>query len=227
MHPWPAINVALRRHRPQPVSRSLRAAHRPPGGSFPRVHGSAHPRRRPARLPAALPALARSASRGRRSVCDGLVRRGRDGGCGDQHHPGWRSTGVEVFRMVVSLFGASPRGCVAGPCVGDRRRGDRRSGHRGQGLEALHAVGFIWGRLNHNRVLGILKNPSYAGTYVFGRSRSAKEISPDGGVRTRTRCVPLDAWLVRITTMATSAGRSSSGTNSSWRTTAPTPSTCP
>ena len=56
----------------------------------------------------------------------------------------------------------------------------------------------IWGQLNHNRVLGILKNPSYAGTYVFGRSRSAKEISPDGGVRTRTRCVPLDAWPVRI-----------------------------
>ena len=56
----------------------------------------------------------------------------------------------------------------------------------------------VWGRLNHNRVLGILKNPSYAGTYVFGRYRSTKEVSPEGGVRTRTRCVPLDAWPVRI-----------------------------
>jgi DNA invertase Pin-like site-specific DNA recombinase len=27
----------------------------------------------------------------------------------------------------------------------------------------------IWGRLSHSRVLGILKNPSYAGMYVFGR----------------------------------------------------------
>src|SRR5438132_4718911 len=27
----------------------------------------------------------------------------------------------------------------------------------------------IWGRLTHRRVLGILKNPSYAGRYVFGR----------------------------------------------------------
>jgi DNA invertase Pin-like site-specific DNA recombinase len=27
----------------------------------------------------------------------------------------------------------------------------------------------IWGRLTHGRVLGILKNPSYAGRYVFGR----------------------------------------------------------
>lgn len=56
----------------------------------------------------------------------------------------------------------------------------------------------VWGRLSHNRVLGILKNPSYAGTYVFGRYRSTKEVSPEGGVRTRTRCVPLDDWPVRI-----------------------------
>jgi DNA invertase Pin-like site-specific DNA recombinase len=27
----------------------------------------------------------------------------------------------------------------------------------------------IWGRLTHGRVLGMLKNPSYAGMYVFGR----------------------------------------------------------
>ena len=27
----------------------------------------------------------------------------------------------------------------------------------------------IWGRLTHSRVLGVLANPSYAGTYVFGR----------------------------------------------------------
>src|SRR5271163_1441171 len=27
----------------------------------------------------------------------------------------------------------------------------------------------LWGRLTHSRVLGILANPSYAGTYVFGR----------------------------------------------------------
>ena len=56
----------------------------------------------------------------------------------------------------------------------------------------------VWGRLSHNRVLGILKNPSYAGAYVFGRYRSTKEVSPEGGVCTRTRCVPLDAWPVRI-----------------------------
>ena len=26
-----------------------------------------------------------------------------------------------------------------------------------------------WGRLAHSRVLGVLADPSYAGTYVFGR----------------------------------------------------------
>ena len=56
----------------------------------------------------------------------------------------------------------------------------------------------MWGRLSHSRVLGILKNPSYAGVYVFGRYQSTKEISPEGDVRTRTRRVPLDAWRVRI-----------------------------
>ena len=47
-------------------------------------------------------------------------------------------------------------------------------------------------------MLDILKNPSYAGAYVFGRHQSTKEVSPAGDVRTRTRRVPLDDWLVRI-----------------------------
>src|ERR1700690_4363114 len=33
----------------------------------------------------------------------------------------------------------------------------------------------IWGRLTHSRVLGILANPSYAGTYEFGRYQASKE----------------------------------------------------
>ncbi|MFC0692712.1 recombinase family protein [Paraburkholderia humisilvae] len=27
----------------------------------------------------------------------------------------------------------------------------------------------IWGRLSHERVIGLIRNPSYAGIYVFGR----------------------------------------------------------
>jgi hypothetical protein len=40
----------------------------------------------------------------------------------------------------------------------------------------------IWGRLTHGRVLGLLKNPSYAERYVFGRYRNRREISPEGKV---------------------------------------------
>ena len=56
----------------------------------------------------------------------------------------------------------------------------------------------IWGRLTHGRVLGLLKNPSYAGVYTFGRYRSSKEISADGEVRTRTKPVPMDSWHVKL-----------------------------
>jgi DNA invertase Pin-like site-specific DNA recombinase len=56
----------------------------------------------------------------------------------------------------------------------------------------------LWGRLTHSRVLGILTNPSYAGTYVFGRYQSAREVGPSGDIRTRSRLMPQDAWRVTI-----------------------------
>src|SRR5438552_2735853 len=34
-----------------------------------------------------------------------------------------------------------------------------------------------WGRLTHNRALGLLSNPAYAGAYVFGRYRSEEHTS--------------------------------------------------
>ncbi|HUV96550.1 MAG TPA: recombinase family protein, partial [Acidobacteriaceae bacterium] len=40
----------------------------------------------------------------------------------------------------------------------------------------------IWGQLSHSRVLNILKNPSYAGMYVFGRYQYRRQISPTGEV---------------------------------------------
>jgi len=36
-----------------------------------------------------------------------------------------------------------------------------------------------WGRLTHSRVLGMLANPAYAGTYVFGRYHSRRIVEPD------------------------------------------------
>jgi hypothetical protein len=48
----------------------------------------------------------------------------------------------------------------------------------------------VWGRLNYKRVLSILKNPSYAGMYVFGRYQDRLEISAEGEVRRHARGWP-------------------------------------
>jgi len=56
----------------------------------------------------------------------------------------------------------------------------------------------LWGRLTHSRVLGILANPSYAGTYVFGRYQACKKIGPTGEIRTQSRLMPQDEWRVVI-----------------------------
>ena len=56
----------------------------------------------------------------------------------------------------------------------------------------------IWGRLTHSRVLGLLKNPSYAGMYVFGRYQYRREINPAGEVRKRMHAVAMPDWRVSL-----------------------------
>jgi len=56
----------------------------------------------------------------------------------------------------------------------------------------------IWGRLTHSRVLGVLRNPSYAGMYVFGRFQYQVQISAQGEVRKQTRAVAMPEWRVRL-----------------------------
>ena len=56
----------------------------------------------------------------------------------------------------------------------------------------------IWGRLSEGRVEGMLKNPAYAGAYVYGRYQSVKDIAPDGTFLTRIRQAPLESWIVLI-----------------------------
>jgi DNA invertase Pin-like site-specific DNA recombinase len=56
----------------------------------------------------------------------------------------------------------------------------------------------VWGRLTHGRVRGLLKNPSYAGTYVFGRYQYRREISPQGEVRKHMQAVAMLAWRVNL-----------------------------
>jgi DNA invertase Pin-like site-specific DNA recombinase len=56
----------------------------------------------------------------------------------------------------------------------------------------------LWGRLTHGRVLSILKNPCYAGMYVFGRYQYRRQITAAGEVRKRMRAVARPEWRVSI-----------------------------
>ncbi len=55
-----------------------------------------------------------------------------------------------------------------------------------------------WGRLNHGRVLGLLRNPAYAGAYVFGRYRTCKSFSPTGQMHNTVRPMPSADWQVNL-----------------------------
>jgi DNA invertase Pin-like site-specific DNA recombinase len=56
----------------------------------------------------------------------------------------------------------------------------------------------IWGHLTASRALGIIRNPAYAGVYVYGRFRCVKQILQDGQIRQRVRKMSRDSWLVEI-----------------------------
>jgi DNA invertase Pin-like site-specific DNA recombinase len=56
----------------------------------------------------------------------------------------------------------------------------------------------IWGELTTSRVLGVLKNPSYAGAYVFGRYRYNKQISLEGEICSKIKKLPMKDWTVHI-----------------------------
>jgi len=55
-----------------------------------------------------------------------------------------------------------------------------------------------WGTLTHDRALGVLKNPAYAGAYVFGRCTSRRTVAPDGTVHTKTVELPREQWPILI-----------------------------
>jgi excisionase family DNA binding protein len=68
----------------------------------------------------------------------------------------------------------------------------------------LRAYGGAWagqlrgGKLTHARVIGILKNPCYAGAYVHGRYSSRRTVEPDGTVHTGLAERPRAEWAVLI-----------------------------
>jgi Recombinase/Recombinase zinc beta ribbon domain len=56
----------------------------------------------------------------------------------------------------------------------------------------------IWGRLSHDRVPGLIRNPSYAGVHVFGRYQYRQHITPQGEVHKRVQPVPRAEWRVHL-----------------------------
>lgn len=56
----------------------------------------------------------------------------------------------------------------------------------------------IWGTLTHSRALAVLKNPSYAGVYVYGRYQYQKKLSNTGQLQTTTVCLPMGSWNIVI-----------------------------
>lgn len=56
----------------------------------------------------------------------------------------------------------------------------------------------VWGPLAHCRVLSLLKNPAYAGTYVFGRYQYRQHISAQGEVSKHVQAMPMPEWRVNL-----------------------------
>jgi DNA invertase Pin-like site-specific DNA recombinase len=56
----------------------------------------------------------------------------------------------------------------------------------------------IWGQLTLTRTLAVLKNPSYAGTYVYGRYHYEKFLSQEGTLQARMIKRPQNDWQVTI-----------------------------
>jgi Recombinase/Recombinase zinc beta ribbon domain len=55
-----------------------------------------------------------------------------------------------------------------------------------------------WGPVNHSRITAILHNPTYTGTYVYGRRRGLKVIEDGQITRIKTQQLPQDQWKVVI-----------------------------
>ena len=55
-----------------------------------------------------------------------------------------------------------------------------------------------WGNLTETNATRILKNPSYAGVYVYGRHKNQKKLSETGQLQSNVVSLPMDSWLVMI-----------------------------
>ena len=100
----------------------------------------------------------------------------------------------EIRAAVTDVFAAFQAAGSAFGVVGIF--GDRRFPHRAYG--GVWAGEIRWHRITHSRVLGMLSNPAYAGTYVFGRYRVRRTVGPDGTIRSGTVEMPMEQWSIVI-----------------------------
>jgi DNA invertase Pin-like site-specific DNA recombinase len=56
----------------------------------------------------------------------------------------------------------------------------------------------IWTPATYASIHDFLTNPTYAGAFVFGRTRTEKRLNPDGKLVVRTRLLPREEWEVLI-----------------------------
>ena len=56
----------------------------------------------------------------------------------------------------------------------------------------------VWGHLTYSRVLSILKNPTYAGMYVYGRYQYRRKITTEGEIEKHVQAVAMPEWTVRL-----------------------------
>lgn len=98
----------------------------------------------------------------------------------------------EVQAAVADLFRAFE---ATGTCTGVVKAfADRRFPTRGQSWTGDIA----WRRLRQSQARAILRNPTYAGAYVAGRTKSQRQIDPDGNIRTRSIEQSIEDWEVLI-----------------------------
>jgi DNA invertase Pin-like site-specific DNA recombinase len=100
----------------------------------------------------------------------------------------------EVRAAIADVFGAFERTGSAYGVVGafEGRRFPKRA------YGGAWAGELRWGKLTHPRALGVLRNPCYAGAYVFGRYRSRRAVRPDGTITTAVTELPRAEWPVVI-----------------------------
>ncbi|MEI7773019.1 MAG: recombinase family protein [Chloroflexales bacterium] len=99
----------------------------------------------------------------------------------------------QAVRLVFSLFAQRSSALAVVQAFNERhlRFPMRQWGKRYDGE-------LVWGPLTHSRVLEVLHNPAYAGTYVYGRTQTRTRLLPGEAprVKGRTRPVPRDEWPI-------------------------------